>query len=538
MNPESNIGWACTGQQCALGRGDKTAFRFLSPDTLRREVTFSELHAASNRAANALLALRLAPGDTFFTFLPKSPDQFFAFLGALKARIQVGTLFSNFGGDALADRIRDAAGIAVLTRKSLLRKLLSVRDRIPTLQAILVTDIEEDQGPDVLSWPRLLAAASSEFETGPTDPETPSVLHYTSGSTGRPKGVVHVHGSLASQRATSERVLGLQSDDVYWCTADQGWVTGTSYGIIGPWSLGITQVHYGGPYDPGAWLDLLQEEKVSVWYTAPTALRMLCREPKARFADVDLSRLRAIFSVGEPLNPEIILWGREVLGKEIHDTWFQTETGAIMIANRPGLAVRPGSMGTPVEGVEAAVLDDHGDALPAHQRGNLCIRRPWPSMFRGYRNAEADYRKKFLGDFYMTGDTAFRDDDGYYWFTGRSDDVINTAGHLVSPFEVESALLEIGEVAESAVASLPDPILYEKVVAFVRLVPGVQLTRSLELKLRMHVSNRVSSVATPQDVVAVESIPKNRAGKILRRVLRARFLGIDPGDTSTLEDEP
>lgn len=535
---ETNIGWACTGLQCELGRGNRTAYRFLAPGHPRREATFDGLNAETSRAANALRGIGLEPGSVFFTFLPKAPEQFHAFLGALKARVVVGTLFSNFGEDALADRLGDAGAVAVLTRRSLVRKLVAVRDRVPTLRTILVIDAEQDDGPEIRSWPRLMEAAKWEFPVEATDPETPSVLHYTSGSTGKPKGVVHVHASLMSQRATTERVLGLRESDIYWCTADQGWVTGTSYGIIGPWSLGVTQVHYAGPYDPDAWFSLLEAEGVTVWYTAPTALRMLCREPPERLAGRDLSRLRGIFSVGEPLNPEVIAWGRKALSRDIYDTWFQTETGAIMIANRPDLEIRPGSMGKPVDGIHPLILDDAGKEVPDLCRGNLCIETPWPSMFRGYKNADEVYAKKFIGGAYFTGDTAYRDRDGYYWFCGRSDDVINTAGHLVSPFEVESALLEIPEVAESGVAAAPDPVLFEKVVAFVRLRQGVEFNRALELKLRLHVSTRVSSVATPQDIVIVESIPKNRAGKIMRRVLKSRYLGVDEGDTSTLETEP
>lgn len=533
-----NIGDACTTHQRALGNGGKEAFRWIAPGSERRAFTFADVDAESARAAHALRALGLAPGDVFFTFLPKLPEQLFAFLGGLRSRVLVGTLFSNFGEDALVDRLADSGARAILTRRSLVRKVLAARRRVPSLLHVLVVDQDEDGEDGVRSWPRLLAAAPPSFPPEPTSPEAPSVLHYTSGSTGKPKGVVHVHGSLSSQRATASDVLGLRDGDVYWCTADQGWVTGTSYGIIGPWSLGVTQVHYGGGYDPEAWLRLLEDERITVWYTAPTALRMLSREPRSLFASCDLSRLRAIFSVGEPLNPAVIEWGREVLRKDVHDTWFQTETGAIMIANRPGTEIRPGSMGRPVAGVAAAVLADDGSPAPTGTPGHLCLKPGWPSMFRAYLGNESAYASKFRGGWYYTGDTARQDEDGYFWFLGRSDDVINTAGHLVSPFEVESALLELPEIAESGVIGAPDELLYEKVVAFVRLRPPHTLTRALDLKLRLHVSNRVSSTANPQDVVAVDAIPKNKSGKILRRVLKARYVGADAGDVSTLEDDP
>jgi acetyl-CoA synthetase len=337
------------------------------------------------------------------------------------------------------------------------------------------------------------------------------------------------------QHQTSAEVLDLRPDDLFWCTADHGWVTGTSYGIIGPWSLGVTQVHYGGAYDAAKWFQVLEEFGVTVWYTAPTALRMLMREDPAALARFNLSKLRHICSVGEPLNPEVISWGRKVLGKDIHDTWFQTETGSIMITNRPGLPIKPGSMGTPLSCLEAAIVSDEGTVLPDNKQGNLCLRPGWDSMFISYFHHEDIYREKFKHGWYVTGDTAYRDPEGYYWFMGRSDDVINTAGHLVSPFEVESALLEVEGIAESGVVGVPDELLWEKVVAFVALRKGYEWNSDLELKLRLHISNRVSTMATPQDFRVLENIPKNKSGKIMRRVLRARYLGKDEGDVSTLD---
>jgi acetyl-CoA synthetase len=381
-----------------------------------------------------------------------------------------------------------------------------------------------------------MAEASDFFIAPPTAADTPSVLHYTSGSTGKPKGVLHAHRSVLMQSRTAAEVLGLGADDVFWCTADQGWVTGTSYGIIGPWSQGVTQVHFAGGYNPEQWFGLLERERVSVWYSAPTALRMLMREAPEFYRHFDLDALRHISSVGEPLNPEVIHWGRSVLGKEIYDTWFQTETGAIMIANRPGLAIRPGSMGQPVEGVVPAILADDGSALADNVSGNLCLKAGWPSMFATYLGNDSAYRSKFRDGYYYTGDTACRDADGYYWFQGRSDDVINTAGHLISPFEIESALIEVPAVAEAGVIGAPDELLFEKVVAFVSLHRQCEFTPELELKIRLHVTNKLSSVATPHELICVDAIPKNKSGKIMRRVLKARYLGTDAGDLSTMEE--
>jgi len=530
-----NIGHICTRMQCDRGLGDKVAMRWLGAHGERADYTFGDLERQSSRFANVVGDLGVAPGEVFFIFLPKMPEVFFAFLGGLKARAITGTLFANFGEEALLDRLGDAGCKAILTRQSYLKKFQRIRDKLPTLKHILLVDAEKDLAPDVLSYPRLMAAASERFETALTPLETPSVLHYTSGSTGKPKGALHHHRSVLHQSRTAAEVLDLKPDDRYWCTADQGWVTGTSYGIIGPWSLGVTQLHFGGAYDAEKWFRLLQDERVSVWYTAPTALRMLMREDPALFGRFDLSGVRHIFSVGEPLNPEVISWGRKVLGHDIYDTWWQTETGGILITNRPGLEIRPGSMGRPLPWIEAAIVADDGTVLPDGEHGNLCLKPGWDSMFISYFHHEDVYRQKFRHGWYLTGDTAYRDADGYYWFQGRSDDVINTSGHLVSPFEVESALLEVAGIAEAGVIGASDDLLWEKVVAFVALRPGAAWGPELELKARIHVSNRVSTVATPQEFRVLENIPKTKSGKIMRRVLKARYTGGSVGDVSTLD---
>ena len=363
----------------------------------------------------------------------------------------------------------------------------------------------------------------------------PGSLLRISAPAGKAQGALHCHRSVLQQSRTGAEILSLEPDDLYWCTADHGWVTGTSYGIIAPWSLGITQVHFGGAYDAAKWFQILEEYQITVWYTAPTALRMLMREDPGLFERFDLSRLRHIFSVGEPLNPEVIKWGMKVLNHEIYDTWWQTETGAIMISNRPNLAIKPGSMGKPLDGIEVAVVAEDGQLLPDNEQGNLCLKPGWDSMFISYFRHEDVYRQKFKYGCYWTGDTAFRDEDGYYWFQGRSDDVINTSGHLVSPFEVESALLEVQGIAESGVIGAPDELHWEKVVAFISLREGYDWNSDLELKARLHVSNRVSTMATPQEFRVLAHIPKTKSGKIMRRVLRARYLGTDVGDVSTLD---
>ncbi len=439
-NNQYNIGHICTRQQCEAGRAEKVALRWISPALEKVDYSYQDLETASNRAANLLLGLGVRPGDRIFTFLPKSPDLYFAFLGILKVQAVAGVLFANFGEDALLDRLGDSAARVLITKKSFLRKIRAIWPKLPALEKVLVVDLPEDESVQVLSFPACMAQASATYETPLTAPETPSVLHYTSGSTGKPKGVLHIHRSILTQVHTFRGILDVQDADRYWCTADPGWVTGTSYGIIGPWSQGITQVHFGGSYNAETWFNILESEQVNVWYTAPTALRMLMQEDEALYARFDLPHLRHIFSVGEPLNPAVIEWGRRVLHHAIYDTWFQTETGAIMISNRPGLPVRPGSMGKPFAPIEGAVLDKSGQPAPVGQQGRLCLKAGWPSMFITYLNRPEQYAEKFQDGYYDLGDMAYQDADGYFWFVGRGDDVINTAGHLISPFEVESAL--------------------------------------------------------------------------------------------------
>ena len=533
----TNLGDICKAWSNRADRPDRVALRLVQPDLSARDHTFGQIDAVSGQFANVLSDIGQDSGKVVAIFMPKCIEVFASFLGTLKAKSTVLPLFANFGDLALMDRLADCGASCVVTRRASLERFRRIWPSLPALKVLLLIDSDKDEGPGVLSLPARLGRASSEFRSAEVDDDTPSLIHYTSGSTGKPKGVVHVHGAAPHIEHSMAEVMQLVRDDVYWCTADHGWITGTSYGILGPWLLGITQVQFVGGFDPDTWFRVLQDYQISVWYTAPTALRMLSRADDVDYRSYDISHVRSIFSVGEPLNPEISRWGREVLDRDIHDTWFQTETGGIMIANRPGLPIRPGSMGKPVASIEAAILNDVGEPCATRSTGHLCLRPPWTSMFRDYLNRTDTYRAKFVKGFYDSGDLAYRDEDGYFWFAARNDDVINTSGHLVSPFEVESALLELVEVAESAAVGAPDPILFEKIVVFVALRKGVEDSDDLRLRIRLHVANRLSSAATPQDIVIVDRIPKNKSGKILRRVLRARYLGEDPGDLSTIEDQ-
>jgi acetyl-CoA synthetase len=338
---------------------------------------------------------------------------------------------------------------------------------------------------------------------------------------------------------TGKHALDFHPGDVFWCTADPGWVTGTSYGIVAPLSHGITSIIDEAEFDAERWYRTIQEQKVTVWYTAPTAVRMMMKAGTEIIRKYDLSSLRFISSVGEPLNPEAVVWGEGAFGLPIHDNWWQTETGGIMIANYPAMEIRPGSMGRPLPGIEAAIVQRQKDGsvkeLKAEEVGELALRPGWPSMFRGYLHEEERYRRCFAGAWYLTGDLAKQDADGYFWFIGRADDIIKTSGHMVGPFEVESALLEHPAVAEAAVIGKPDPVALEIVKAFVSLKDGQEASEALRRELLGFARSKLGAVVAPKEIDFLPTLPKTRSGKIMRRLLKARELGLPEGDISTLE---
>ena len=520
MNTCENIAYTCLRKPCEVGQGGRIAYKWIHNDLTDSQYTYAAVDQASNRFAHVLKSLGIKKGERVSIYLPKSPELIECFFGILKTEAVSCILFSTFGESALYDRLSDSQTRFVVTRLSLLKRIRKALEEGPTnLQAILVTDLEAHQDDFVLSLPRLLADAPAEFDfPAQLDAETPAFIQYTSGSTGKPKGALHVHSASTSMVASFKEVFHLEESDRYWCTADPAWITGLVYGVIAPLVTLTDQVQFGGNFNAESWLGILQKEQVNVWYTAPTALRMLMQEEEQLFRQYDYSCLKRMYSVGEPLNPEVYYWGKKVFGVEIYDNWFQSETGSIMITNQPGLAVKPGSMGKPLSYIEAFILDEQMQPAPVRQQGFLCLKKGWPSMFRTYINKEDLYREKFNGDSYISGDLAYRDEEGYFWYVSRSDDVINTAGHLVGPFEVESALLEIEEVVDVAVIGVPDPILHEKIIAFLCLKKGCEWSRTLELKCRVNISNKVSTTATPQEYHLVDRIPKNKSGKILRRV--------------------
>jgi acetyl-CoA synthetase len=468
------------------------------------------------------------------------PELYLVFLGVLKLGAIVQPLFSAFGEDSLWMRLDDAGTAAVVTQRRHLGKVRRIRARLPALHRVIVVDargLALEAGEVGLDLEREDPVA--RFEPYPATPETPSILHYTSGTTGRPKGAQHVHGSLPGQYLTARVALDLRPDDVYWCNADPGWVTGTSYGILGPWANGVTQVVLDSGFNAARWYQFIARHRVTVWYSAPTAIRLLMREGSELARAYDLSSLRYLASVGEPLNPEAVVWSRDTFGRPFHDTYWQTETGCIVITNRPGLEIRAGSMGKPFPGITATVLDPHRFE-PVGESGRvglIALRPDWPSRMRGYWGNPEAYAARFHNGWYLTGDRASIDADGYFWFVGRDDDVINTAGHLVGPFEIESALLEHRAVAESAAVAKPDPVNMEVVKAFVVLKPGFAPSDDLELEIMNVLRRKLSPLAMPQEIEFTAALPKTRSGKIVRRVLRAREFDEPLGDLSTLMEE-
>jgi acetyl-CoA synthetase len=502
-------------------------------------VTYAELLRRTSRFANLLAGLGVKPGESVFSLLGRGADLYVAALGSLRYTAVFSPLFAAFGPEPIAQRIRAGGGVVLVTTADLYRaKIAPIRDALPGLQHVLCVG-SGPPPPGTLGLDAQLAEQDDEFVVPDTSPDQPALVHFTSGTTGLPKGAVHVHEAVVAHFATARFALDLRADDMYWCTADPGWVTGMSYGVIAPLTIGATVLVDAGEFDARRWYSNLDRFGVTVWYTAPTALRMLMRHGPELAAGYDLSRLRHVASVGEPLNPEVVVWGDRVLGRPVHDNWWQTETGAIMISNYPSMDIRPGSMGRPMPGVDAALVRRHDDgSVELIDRpdldGELALRAGWPSMFRGYLNDAARYAKCFRDGWYLSGDLARRDADGYFWFVGRADDVIKSAGHLIGPFEVESALMEHPAVAEAGVIGKPDPVVGEIVKAFVTLRAGFEPTDALRLELLGFGRKHLGGVA-PKEIVFDQNLPHTRSGKVMRRLLKARELGLPEGDVSTLE---
>ena len=540
-----NIAHEAVDRHAAGPLANHLALRWIGRNGTIWDFTYATLRNETNQFANVLRGLGVGKGDPVFALMGRIPELYVAALGTLKNLSVFSPLFSAFGPEPIHARLSLGKGKVLVTTESLYRrKVADIRERLPELEHVILVreSVEPADVPGALDWNTLMAEADEDFEIPPTDPEDMALLHFTSGTTGRPKGAIHVHEAVVAHHVTGRFVLDLHPQDVFWCTADPGWVTGTSYGIIAPLTCGITNLVAEAEFDAELWYRILEQQKVTVWYTAPTAIRMLMKLGAEVVRKYDLSALRFMASVGEPLNPEAVVWSQEAFGMPFHDNWWQTETGGIMIANFPAMDVKPGSMGRPLPGIGAAIVRRTGQGevelieAPDTQ-GELALRPGWPSMFRGYLGDEERYRKCFRGGWYLTGDLAKQDEDGYFWFVGRADDVIKSAGHLIGPFEVESALMEHPAVAEAGVIGKPDPIAGEVVKAFVALKPGFEASEPLRKELLGHARKRLGAAVAPKEIDFRANLPRTRSGKIMRRLLKARELGLPEGDLSTLESD-
>lgn len=541
---KSEIAWFAKGglnaAYCAVDRNaknfrkNKIALYWEGAEGQKEKYTFAELSLLSAKFGNVLKNLGVSRGDRVFIFLPRVPALFISFLGTLKIGAIAGTLFSAFGPQALADRLGQSGAKVLITDKELKPRLDKIRRRLPNLEKILVV------GDD---WEKEMAKASPVLKVAQMEPEEPAFMLYTSGTTGKPKGVVHTHRAILQEHLTAKWVLDLREDDVYWCTADPGWVTGIAYEILGSWSNGASTLVYEGRFDPAKWYQLIQDYKVTVWYTAPTAIRMLEAAGSDLVKKYDLSSLRHLCSVGEPLNPGPIRWGLKVFGLPFHDNWWQTETGGILIANYPCLPIKLGSMGKPFPGVGAEIVNDTAKRCQVGEEGNLAIKPGWPSQMKTIWRRPQKYKSYFKKGWYISGDRAYKDKDGYFWFVGRADDVIKTAGERVGPFEVESALIEHPAIVEAGVIGKPDPLRGEIIKAFVVLksdyapkIKNKTQKEALIADIQQFIKRYLAGHAYPREIEFIDKLPKTRSGKIMRRVLKAKELGLPIGDISTLEE--
>lgn len=529
-----NIAYEAIDRHAETYRKNKVALHYKDAD--RKEAyTYNEMKKMTNKAANVLRnQSNLEKGDRLFVFMPRSPELYFSLLGALKMGVIVGPLFEAFMEEAVYDRLSDSEAKAIVTTPELLERV--PLDKLPKLETIFLVGENIEETNQIVDFMKHLNIASKDFTVEWMDIEDPMLLHYTSGSTGKPKGIVLVQNAMVQQLQTARWVLDLRDEDIYWCTADPGWVTGTVYGVLGPLLNGTTTLILGGRFSPENWYGALEEYDVTVWYSAPTAFRMLMGAGDEEVKKHDLSSLRHILSVGEPLNPEVVRWGMDTFNLRIHDTWWMTETGAHTICNYNCLPIKLGSMGKAVPGIEAAIIDNQGNVLAPYEMGNLAIKKGWPAMMRTIWNRQELYDTYFINDeWYVSGDSAYMDEDGYFWFQGRVDDVIMTSGERVGPFEVESKLLEHEAIVEAGVIGKPDPVRGEIIKAFIALHEGYEPSDELKEDIRQFVKKGLAAHAAPREIEFKDKLPKTRSGKIMRRVLKAWELDLPAGDLSTIE---
>ncbi len=540
-NPKVNIIHEAIDRHIENGKGNNPALFYYDGN---RSVswTFQEVQEHSNRFGAVLKGLEIGKGDRVFLYMSRSPELYAALAGIIRVGAVAGPLFEAFMTDAVRDRLQDSEAVAVVTSPALLPRM--PLDDLPDLKYVIVSGWDGTselnrnggEGKTFISYDKAMSEAKADDVTELVGLEDPVLLHYTSGSTGKPKGVVHAHRMMLHQHRSGRIVYDFKPGDTYWCTADPGWITGTSAGTIAPWLHGVPIVVRGGRFKPEDWYETIERFKVSVWFSAPTAFRMLMGAGDQLARNHDMSTLRHVLSAGEPLNPEVLRWAQSLFGMPIHDNWWMTETGSTLITNYPFMDIKPGSMGKPLPGIEAAIIDNEGKLLPPNTMGNLAIRKGWRGMMKSIWKNEEKYNSYFIGDWYVSGDSAYQDEDGYFWFQGRIDDVINTSGERVGPFEVESRLVEHPAVAEAGVIGKPDAIRGEIIKAFVSLREGYEPSDELKDEIIRFVKEGLAAHAAPRELEFRQSLPKTRSGKIMRRVLKAWELNLPTGDLSTMED--
>jgi acetyl-CoA synthetase len=556
-----NLSENCLDRHLAGPRRNKAAILWEGEPGDKRTLTYQQLHHEVCRFANVLKRNKIGKGDRVIIYMPTIPETAIAMLACARIGAVHSVVFGGFSADSIRDRIADCGAIAVITADGSYRRggIVPLKKNVDvalqgktSIKRVIVfrragNDIHMEEGRDVW-WHRELEYVDANCPPAALDSEHPLYILYTSGSTGKPKGILHTTGGyLVGVHATTKYVFDIRDEDIYWCTADVGWVTGHSYIVYGPLAVGATTLMYeGAPNwpEPDRFWKIIEEYRVNILYTAPTAIRAFIRWGDKWVKKHDLSSLRLLGSVGEPINPEAWMWYRKMIGGDrcpIVDTWWQTETGAIMITPLPGaIPTKPGSGTLPFFGVDPAVVDEKGREVKPNVGGRLIIRRPWPSMLRTIYGDKPRYQKQYWSEFkgnYFTGDGARRDQDGYFWIVGRIDDVLNVAGHRLGTSEIESALVSHARVAEAAVVGRPDELKGQGVVAFVTLKSGVHATPELKIELRDHVGKHIGAIAKPDDVRFAEALPKTRSGKIMRRLLKEIASGKSvTGDTTTLED--
>jgi len=556
-----NVSENCLDRHLEGPRRNKAAIIWEGEPGEKRTLTYQQLHFEVCKFANVLKRNRIKKGDRVIIYMPLIPEAAIAMLACTRIGAVHSVVFGGFSAESIRDRINDCQATAVITTDGGYRRgaVVPLKHQVdealketPAVKRVIVfrrafNEVHIEEGRDVW-WHREMEYVDANCPPVGLDSEHPLFVLYTSGSTGKPKGILHTTGGyLVQSYITSKYVFDLQEDDLYWCTADIGWVTGHSYVVYGPLANGATSFMYeGAPNWPdwGRWWKLIEEYRINILYTAPTAIRAFIKAGDEWPKKHDLTSLRLLGSVGEPINPEAWMWYQKLIGGgrcPIVDTWWQTETGGMMITPLPGaIPSKPGSATLPFFGVDAAVVDDEGREVGVNQGGKLVIRKPWPAMLRSIYGDKARYKKQYWSEiegFYFAGDGARRDKDGYFWIVGRIDDVLNVAGHRLGTSEVESALVSHPAVAEAAVVGRPDEIKGQGVVAFVVLKAGVKAVPELREELRRHVGNVIGAIAKPDEVRFADGLPKTRSGKIMRRLLKEVASGqVVSGDTTTLED--